>query len=112
MDKQLALEKIKALIDKYQIALKDGRIPKYNEEMTKKDFILPLFEALGWKTSDSTEVSGEEKYPRCVLITASELMEYQNSSWKLNLSKRIWMIGNLLSKRLTIRGTRVAHGLF
>ena len=61
MDKKLALEKIKALIENYQEIVKEGRISKYNEEMTKKDFILPLFEALGWKTADSREVSAEEK---------------------------------------------------
>lgn len=61
MDKNLALEKVKALIEKYQEIVKEGRVNKFNEEMTKKDFILPLFEALGWKTSDSREVSAEEK---------------------------------------------------
>ena len=61
MDKNLALKTIKALLEKYQEAVRDGRVSKYNEEMTKKDFILPLFEALGWKTSDSREVSAEEK---------------------------------------------------
>jgi type I restriction-modification system DNA methylase subunit len=61
MDKNLALAKIKTLISNYQEVVKEGRISKYNEEMTKKDFILPLFETLGWKTSDSREVSAEEK---------------------------------------------------
>ena len=56
MDKNLALEKVKALTEKYQEVVKEGRVTKYNEEMTKKDFILPLFEALGWKTTDSREV--------------------------------------------------------
>ena len=36
--------------------------------MTKKDFILPLFEALGWKTSDSREVSAEEKISKKSVI--------------------------------------------
>jgi hypothetical protein len=61
MDRTVATQKIKALLDKYLTAVKDGRISKYNEEMTKKDFILPLFDALGWNTSDSIEVSAEEK---------------------------------------------------
>jgi type I restriction-modification system DNA methylase subunit len=61
MDKNLALEKVKALTEKYLEAVKEGRVAKYNEEMTKKDFILPLFEALGWKTTDSREVTAEEK---------------------------------------------------
>lgn len=61
MDRKLAFEQVKALTEKYQEIVRTGRISKYNEEMTKKDFILPLFEALGWKTSDSEEVSAEEK---------------------------------------------------
>jgi type I restriction-modification system DNA methylase subunit len=61
MDKTQALEEIKTLVEKYQEAAKEGRISKYNEEMTKKDFILPLFHALGWKTDDSREVTAEEK---------------------------------------------------
>jgi predicted type IV restriction endonuclease len=61
MDRKLALEQVSALVNKYQEKVRNGRIAKYNEEMTKKDFILPLFEALGWKTSDSIEVSAEEK---------------------------------------------------
>lgn len=61
MDRKLALEQIKALTEKYQEIVRTGRITKYNEEMTKKDFILPLFEALGWKTADSEEVSAEEQ---------------------------------------------------
>jgi type I restriction-modification system DNA methylase subunit len=61
MDRDAALQKIKLLLDKYSVAVKDGRISKYNEEMTKKDFILPLFDALSWNTSDSREVSAEER---------------------------------------------------
>src|SRR3990170_2105266 len=61
MDKNLVLKKIKALTEKYEEIAKEGRLNKFNEETTKKDFILPLFEALGWKTLDSREVSAEEK---------------------------------------------------
>jgi type I restriction-modification system DNA methylase subunit len=61
MNKNLASKTVKALVENYQAIVKEGRTNKYNEEMTKKDFILPLFEALGWKTTDSREVSAEEK---------------------------------------------------
>lgn len=61
MDRNAIIGKIEVLLAQYADALKEGRISKYNEEMTKKDFILPLFEALGWKTTDSREVSAEEK---------------------------------------------------
>ncbi len=52
---------IKKLIDKYNKVVEEKQIAKYNEEMTKKDFILPLFRALGWNTEDSNEVTAEEK---------------------------------------------------
>jgi hypothetical protein len=61
MDRTAALEKIKVLVEKHAELEKEGRIGKYNEEMTKKDFILPLFDALGWNTVDSREVSAEER---------------------------------------------------
>jgi len=61
MDITSTAEKVKSLIEKYSDAVKEGRIGKYNEEMTKKDFIEPLFEALGWNTRDSREVTAEEK---------------------------------------------------
>ena len=57
-------ERIAELISKYDQIKKSGEIKKYNEESTKKDFILPLFKALGWnvdnrgKSNDS--VSAEE----------------------------------------------------
>ena len=57
-------ERIKELISKYEQIKKSGEIKRYNEESTKKDFILPLFEALGWnvynrgKRNDS--ISAEE----------------------------------------------------
>lgn len=56
--------RIVELISKYEQIKKSGEIKKYNEESTKKDFILPLFEALGWnvynrgKRNDS--ISAEE----------------------------------------------------
>lgn len=60
MDKAIALQEIKALTESYEQIVKEGRVNTFNEESTKKDFILPLFEALGWKTKDSREVSAEE----------------------------------------------------
>jgi type I restriction-modification system DNA methylase subunit len=54
-------QEIKKLIEKYNRVAEEKRINQYNEEMTKKDFILPLFHALGWNTEDSSEVSAEEK---------------------------------------------------
>ena len=54
-------KEIKKLVEKYNKVAEEKRVKKYNEEMTKKDFILPLFRALGWNIEDSTEVTAEEK---------------------------------------------------
>ena len=59
-----AKQRIKELVDNYIRLAEEKRIGKYNEEMTKKDFILPLFEALGWnvynKPNKTDYVSAEE----------------------------------------------------
>ena len=61
IDKKTAKEEIGRLVEKYNKVVEENRVGKYNEEMTKKDFILPLFRALGWDVEDSTEVTAEEK---------------------------------------------------
>lgn len=57
-------ERIVELISKFEHAKKSGEIKNYNEESTKKDFILPLFEALGWNVSNRAKkndsISAEE----------------------------------------------------
>lgn len=60
IDKTIAKELIKALIDKYQKIRDTGRTKSYTEEETKKGFILPLFKALGWNIEEKDEVSAEE----------------------------------------------------
>jgi type I restriction-modification system DNA methylase subunit len=60
MNKENAKHQIKGLVDKYNKVVEEKRVSKYNEEMTKKDFILPLFRALGWDVENSSEVTAEE----------------------------------------------------
>ena len=61
---EIDFERVVELVSKYEQIKKSGEIKMYNEESTKKDFILPLFKALGWnvdnrgKSNDS--VSAEE----------------------------------------------------
>lgn len=56
--------RIVELISKYEQIKKSGEIKRYNEESTKKDFIQPLFESLGWNFSNrgksNDSVSAEE----------------------------------------------------
>ena len=55
----LAKEKIKQLIEKYQQVLNSRSLNIYTEEDTKKGFIEPLFIALGWDISNKEDVSTE-----------------------------------------------------
>ncbi|MDD2665565.1 MAG: N-6 DNA methylase [Methanocellales archaeon] len=61
--KEQSKKEISKLIEKYERINAEGKIKQYNEEMTKKDFILPLFEALGWDVYNkkADEVTAEEK---------------------------------------------------
>jgi len=61
MDRESAKKEILGLVEKYNRVVEEGRVAKYTEEETRKDFIEPLFAALGWNTRDSSEVSAEEK---------------------------------------------------
>jgi hypothetical protein len=57
-------ERVIELISKYEEKKNSGEIRRYNEESTKKDFILPLFEALGWNVNNrgkrDDSISAEE----------------------------------------------------
>ena len=61
---EIDFERIIELVSKYDQIKKSGEIKRYNEEMTKKDFIMPLFEALGWNVSNRSKkndsISAEE----------------------------------------------------
>lgn len=60
MNKKETKEKIKSLIKKYEKVRGSGKLKSYTEEDTKKGFIEPLFEILGWDMSNREEVSAEE----------------------------------------------------
>ena len=60
MDKSEAKKIISHLVEKYELKKKSNLISKYTEEETKKDFILPVFKALGWDVDDKKEVTAEE----------------------------------------------------
>lgn len=52
LDKEKSKYEIQLLVDKYHRIVDSGEIKDYSEEDTKNDFILPLFEALGWDTKN------------------------------------------------------------
>lgn len=63
VSKESARQDIAKLIEKFRTTLAEGKLKDYNEGQTKKDFIEPLFEALGWDV-DSEDVKVEEKVSR------------------------------------------------
>lgn len=58
MEEKLLKKRIKGLYDKYYKIRREGRYNQILEEMTKIQFINPLFEALGW---DIRDVKGEHE---------------------------------------------------
>ena len=62
-DESGARTEIARLVAEYESSKSDGRFSHFSEEETKKDFILPLFKALGWRV-DSSDVSAEERILR------------------------------------------------
>lgn len=64
LDARIDFEAIGELLEKYYKVKKSEELKRYNEEMTKKDFVLPLFEALGWnvynKSKRNDMISAEE----------------------------------------------------
>lgn len=60
MDKETAKQKVKELLERYQKVVEEKRDSQYLEPNTKKDFIQPLFRALGWDVENSLEVSAED----------------------------------------------------
>lgn len=55
-----AKQEVAKLVAKYE-RLPTRTLDRYDEENTKKDFILPLFHHLGWEVDNLTEVAAEEK---------------------------------------------------
>ena len=55
-----AKQEVAKLVAKYE-SLPTRTLNRYDEENTKKDFILPLFHHLGWEVDNLTEVAAEEK---------------------------------------------------
>lgn len=55
-----AKDQIRQLIEKYHQVINSNKVKGYTEEETKKDFVQPLFVALGWDVSSKEEVTAEE----------------------------------------------------
>lgn len=63
MPPENAYNRVQQLVKKFKALPSEAR-KHYNEDNTRKDFILPLFHALEWNIQDSHEVSAEERVSR------------------------------------------------
>lgn len=90
-------EKLALLIKKYEKILENNEINSYTEEDTKKDFILPFFEILGWdvKSEKERNVFAEKKiskgfvdYAFKIGIITKFLVEAKKLS--VNVNDRKW----------------------
>ena len=63
MPQDTAYAEVERLVKKFK-SLPAARRRLYNEDNTRKDFILPLFRALEWDVHNSAEVSAEERVSR------------------------------------------------
>ena len=63
MNRAEAKREVARLVNKLD-SLTKREFKRYDEENTKKDFILPLFRALGWAVEDRREVTAEDKVSR------------------------------------------------
>ena len=90
-------EKLESLIKKYERILQNHEINDYTEEDTKKDFILPFFELLGWDTQseEHRNVFAEKKISKGFVDYAFKignvtkfLVEAKKLS--ININERKW----------------------
>lgn len=63
MPSQTTYDQIERLVKRFK-ALPTRERNAYNEDNTRKDFILPLFRSLEWDIQDAHEVTAEEKISR------------------------------------------------
>lgn len=59
--KEYSKQVVAKLVEKFKTKQIDGKVKNYNEDEIKKEFILPLFCALGWDTDDNDEVGAETR---------------------------------------------------
>ncbi len=63
-DRDAAREAIADLVQRFTQAKAQNRLATYNEDQTRHYYILPLFRALGWDTSNPAEFTAEEHISR------------------------------------------------
>lgn len=98
ISKPEAKEKIKNLIEKYEQVKESRQTKTYNEANTRKDFIMPLFQALGWDihneltkrevVEEAAAIKGRVDYSFRINNIPQFLLEAK--ALKINLEKPEW----------------------
>ena len=98
ISKSEAKEKIKKLIERYEQVKKSHQTKTYDEANTRKDFIMPLFQILGWDihnelikrevVEEATVVKGRVDYSFRINNIPQFLLEAK--ALKINLEKPEW----------------------
>jgi adenine-specific DNA-methyltransferase len=98
VSKPQAKERIKKLIEKYERVKKAKQLKRYDEANTRKDFIMPLFQALGWDVyneftdrevvEEETAIKGKVDYSFRVNNIPQFLLEAK--ALKVDLDKAEW----------------------
>jgi len=84
MSYQNAKTEVERLIERFaRLSARNRR--SYNEPTTRQEFILPLFQALGWNIEDTREVNPEEQVSRGYVdfsnISTWEKCQIRKASW-------------------------------
>jgi len=64
-DYNIDFDRTKEFVTKYKQIKNSGEIRKYNKEFRKKDFILPLLEALSWNVYNRGNTNTEVEQNGC-----------------------------------------------
>jgi type I restriction-modification system DNA methylase subunit len=97
---------VERLVDRFA-GLRAHNLKRYNEAATRQEFILPLFDALGWNTRDTREVSPEEQVsrgfvdfafriqgiPRFFLETKKIITDLDDPQWARQAINYAWLKG-------------------
>ncbi len=86
---------VKAVVERFKALSRTAR-QHFNEQNTRKDFILPLFRALQWDVYNSAEVSAEDKVSRGWVDFAFRLggvprFFLETKAIREDLSKEVWV---------------------
>ncbi len=92
-NKEAALQKITALVERFEEQIDSYRKSSYNETQTRRDFIDPFFKALGWDIDN--EQGNAEAYREVIhedRVKVGDKLKAPDYSFKLAGGKRLFFV--------------------